>query len=230
MASRHSSRLARIFPCFHNDAGEHLSSPSNDHDHPSASKVPSSAPEAKSKSKPTRPARHMSTKQQAEAYIPTWQRLDVPDKSAATGRRKAASVSNGSSFDFSTSTSTSTESLESRRRHKRSQSEEGRNSNMLYFGDGTSPPPARRMFNSAAGSGGGGMASSSSTQMSSSLPARGGNGILTGRDASGYTATGMTSSNIMSGTYASLTYGGSLQANYAQNQSFGAGTGLGGLG
>lgn len=186
MASKHH-KLAKVFPCFH-DSGEQLSP--SDEKQPLSSLPDSECPHSK---------KQMTTKQQAEAYIPTWNRLDVPHP-PATGRRKAASVSNGCSDADSSG----------RTPHKRSRSA---GENMLFFGDGT--PPSRRTYAPVP----------TTDVASTTTPRRSGNGAVAGRDASGYLSNGLTNSSIMHGTHSALTYGGSLQFNYAQTQSYGAGTG-----
>lgn len=88
---------------------------------------------------------------------------------------------------------------------------------MLYFGDGSGSgswsPGSRNMYTPgprlASGShstGAGGGSSGSAA------------GFASGRDASGYLSTGMGRNNILNGTYSSVTYGGSLQYNFAGPQ------------
>lgn len=191
--SPRGSRLARITRRFQHTSEQ--SSPDNPNTSPSVSRSASES-------------RQPTIKQQAEAYIPSWQRLEVPGSSSTatattpTGRRKAASVSGRSTPNTYTDSA----------RHRRNQSDEV-GGNMLYFGEGASP--SRRTTGLVASS-----SSSNSTAAHQANSSRT-QSVLPGRDASGYLATGVTSSNIMSGTYSSLTYGGSIQSNFALNQGVG---------
>lgn len=144
--------------------------------------------------------KHETSKLMAEAYVPTWQRASSDSGTRpVTGRRKAASTSAGSAPAPPAS-------------RARSESEAG---NMLYFGDGSSPqhntytPRAR--------------ARATSTGNAGTTGATPGLGFASGRDASGHLRTGISDSNPMNGTYATLTYGGSLGYNFAGTQNPGAG-------
>lgn len=198
----------------------------NDKDAPRPSQTPT-IPQLQAKM----PKGKLTSKQMTEAYVPTsWQESspshpqpqsqssDVPmaaQQPIITGRRsRGASASHGSLPDLPSTTSSDT---------KRSDDPTG---NMLYFGSGLSPEQAMRAYKSPTPAG----SSSSSTSVSSTArrkPAVA--GIASGRDASGYLSSSVGSTNIMNGTYSSLTYGGSLQYNYAGTQSYGAGT-AGGVG
>lgn len=161
----------------------------------------SSAPHRKNSRPPKSvlETRERASRLTAEAYVPTWQRSSSESGTApVTGRRKAASPSAGSASVAPAP-------------RARSESEAG---SMLYFGDGSSShrntytPRARATSTGNAGSAGN----------TGSAP-----GLGAGRDASGYLRTGISDSNPMNATYANLTYGGSLQYNFAGTQSFGAG-------
>ena len=143
-----------------------------------------------------RPVQDLPIKEQAKIYVPSWQR----DESAAptTGMRKPSNAA----------------------QHKPSSTSERRKKNevqpsdYLYFGDGTSgnyvskPGSAQPLPHGAASSGGGSSYS--------------GSGFASGKDNSGYTANGLNNNSQMG--YSNLTYGGSLQYNFAGTQAFGAGS------
>lgn len=135
-------------------------------------------------------------REQAKSYVPSWRR----DESAGstTGVRKPSDAGRNRP------------STTSDRRRK----DEVQPTDYLYFGDGTSCNQASSNVSckpqpQSAGSDGG----------ASSQP---GSGFATGLDNSGYTATGLNNNSQMG--YSSLTYGGSLQYDYAGTQPFGAGS------
>lgn len=191
--------------CFANHIDEGLI-PNDDHA-PRPSQTPTPQLQAKM------PKGKLSSKQMTEASVPSWQQSSQSQPSEAptgqrptTGRRsRGASASHGSLPSIIPS-------------DKRSDDPTG---NMLYFGTGLSPEQALRAYKSPTSAG----SSSSVSSAAGKPPAAAGN--ASGRDASGYLSSSVGSTNIMNGTYSSLTYGGSLQYNYAGTQSYGAGTGSG---
>lgn len=141
------------------------------------------------------PVQDLSIKEQAKSYVPSWQR----DKSAGptTGRRAPSNAGRKGS------------STTSDRRRKG----EVRPSDYLYFGDGTSGDYVSNSGISQPRPQGGSSSGAGSTQPKP--------GYASGRDNSGYTATGLNNNSQMG--YSNLTYGGSLQYDYAGTQPFGAG-------
>lgn len=151
------------------------------------------------------PKRKPTTKQIAESYITRPQNEsqspNAPSAPPITGcRSRGASASHGSLPAPTTS-------------EKRSDDPTG---NMLYFGTGLSPEQALRNYKSPTPAG------SSISSTAGRTPAVAGN--ASGRDASGYLRSSVGSANVMNSTYSNLTYGGSLQYNFAGTQSYGAGT------
>lgn len=165
----------------------------------------------------------------AETYIPTWQRGSGDGNghkappARVTGRRKpSASVSAGSGsgsggggpdsrylspYAASDIHNNNHNTPRSQQHRPRAKSEGG---NMLYFGEGASSASGPPRPRSSTGVGAGAGSSSRTTQ-----GRNGGNGLgpgyASGRDASGHLRTGVGSTGVMNGTYASLTYGGSVQ-------------------
>lgn len=192
------ARLSTMFSCCSDYAGERLIP--ND-DYPPR---PSPTPQPQLHSK--MPKRKPTTKQMAEAYIPSWQRntsqpSDTPTIAPpATGRRsRGASASHGSRPTSDPSS-------------RRSDDATG---NMLYFGAGLSPEQAMKTYKSPT---------PGPPKSGSALAAGKSAGNASGRDASGYLSSSVGSTNAMNGAYSSLTYGGSLQYNFSGAQSYGAGT------
>ncbi|KAK2607329.1 hypothetical protein N8I77_006009 [Diaporthe amygdali] len=87
-------------------------------------------------------------------------------------------------------------------------------SDYLYFGEGSSGHHARRTVSN----------STSQQGRPSNGPnyTKAGSGNPSGRDNSGYLATGLNNNTQMG--YSNLTYGGSLQYNFAGTQPIGVGT------
>lgn len=179
--------LARILPPFH-----HRRQPDN---HPNTSLHPQ--------------------QQAADSYVPTWQRERASaEGERATGRRKPST---------STGSLASEEEDERRRRRQRAVSEPG--GGMLYFGEGGGQQQSNNNNNNNThlcppeawhprSSGGVGSSSSSSSRPRAKTGAAVsgiGPAFASGRDASGNLRTGVNSTSIMTGTYASLTYGGSVR-------------------
>ncbi|KAJ4422332.1 hypothetical protein N0V82_002986 [Gnomoniopsis sp. IMI 355080] len=156
------------------------------------------------------PKRTPTTKQVAEAPIPSSQHASYSADNTTstppiTGRRsRGASASHGSLPAPIASG------------NERSDDPTG---NMLYFGTGLTPEQAIRNYKSPTPAG-----NSSRRSSSAGRPPPAVAGNASGRDASGYSNSSVGSANIMNGTYSSLTYGGSLQYNFAGTQSYGAGT------
>lgn len=154
------------------------------------------------------PKRKSTIKPMAESNVPSWQRTSHSSGNLSsppiTGRRsRGASASNGSLPSTGTTA-----------HNRRFDDPTG---NMLYFGTGLSPEQAMKAYTSPT------PVNSSSTPAAKRHTAVAGN-ASTGRDASGYLSSSVGSTNGMNGTYSSLTYGGSLQYNFAGTQSYGAGT------
>lgn len=194
--------------CFTHHVDEGLI-PNDDHA-PRPSQTPTPQLQAKM------PKGRLTFKQMTEANVPNLQQSSQSQSSdtpagqrPTTGRRsRGASASHGSLPSTIPS-------------DKRSDDPTG---NMLYFGTGLSPEQALRAYKSPTPAG----SSSSVSSAAGKVPAVAGN--ASGRDASGYLSSSVGSTNIMNGTYSSLTYGGSLQYNYAGTQSYGAGTASSGAG
>lgn len=196
--------------CFASHVDEGLI-PSDDHYAPRPSQTPTPQLQAKM------PKRKLTSKRMSEANVSSWEQSSQDQSSSniptrdrpATGRRsRGASASHGSLPCITPSD------------NKRSDDPTG---NMLYFGASLSPEQALRVYKSSTPASG--SSSSSVSSVTGKSPAVASN--ASGRDASGYLSSSVGSQNIMNGTYSSLTYGGSLQYNYAGTQSYGAGTGSG---
>lgn len=87
-------------------------------------------------------------------------------------------------------------------------------SDYLYFGEGSSGYPARHSVSNSANQQGRASNGPRYTKTGSANPS--------GRDNSGYLATGLNNNSQMG--YNNLTYGGSLQYNFAGTQPIGVGT------
>lgn len=198
------SPAGKMCSCFSNLAGEQLL-PTDDYP-PRRSQTPQ--PQLQSKM----PKRTTTTKQIAKADDPSSQRTsqssEAPPATHITGRRSRGASASHSSLPTSTAAD--------RRSDRRSDDPTG---NMLYFGTGLSPEQAMKVYKSPTPVSHG---SSSSSAAGKSATAAAGN--ASGRDASGYLPSSVGSTNGMNGTYSSLTYGGSLQYNYAGSQNYGAGS------
>lgn len=129
-------------------------------------------------------------KEQAKSYVPSWQR----DESAGstTGLRKPSNA--GRNRPSTTS--------DLRKKN------EVLPTDYLYFGDGTSADQVSSDLSNKVRP-----QSASPNGGASSQP---GSGLAIGKDNSGYTATGLNNNSQMG--YSSLTYGGSLQYDYAGTQ------------
>lgn len=84
----------------------------------------------------------------------------------------------------------------------------------IYFGDGTSGNYVSKPDGTQPHSQGANLSVGGSSYS--------GSGFASGKDNSGYTANGLNNNSQMG--YSNLTYGGSLQYNYAGTQPFGAGS------
>lgn len=156
----------------------------------------------------------LQPQQAVDSYVPTWQREGASvDGTRPTGRRKP-------------STSAAGDEDESRRRRQRAVSEPG--GGMLYFGEGGGDTRHQQSNSGSSNNNNNthlcppgvwshkpGASSSSSRPRAKTGAAAPGTGtgpaFASGRDASGNLRTGVNSTSIMTGTYASLTYGGSVR-------------------
>lgn len=134
-------------------------------------------------------------KEQAKSYVPSWQREE--GTVSTTGLRKPSNA--GRNRPGTTS--------------DRRKKNEVLPTDYLYFGDETSGNPASNDTSCKLHP-----QSASSNDAASSQP---GSGFASGKDNSGYTATGLNNNSQMG--YSSLTYGGSLQYDYAGTQAFSPG-------
>lgn len=200
-------RLGKLFACFHGP--ENQPSPGDEvPPNPTLLAVPdpyndSETNEEKEQTLPSNP----SPKHLADTYVPSWHRDD--SSTPATGRRKATSVSVGSDYR-----SRSPSSSCSRERSASSSNSRLSDNGMLYFGEEGHDPLLHQASNSSVV---GATRHRRGLSLGSAPAGRssGGPGFASGRDASGNVNQRINDNSPMSGMYAALTYGGSLQLNPA---------------
>lgn len=168
----------------------------------------------KSRPRSAMPKRNPTTKEKADAYIPTWQRISPQPTPNPTNANLAPQHPTTTGLRARGASASASPPI---RQRSRSPAPGNR---MLYFG--TDPQHTTKSYPAPSH----GSTDSSRSALPSSSTAAAGN--ASGRDASGYQTSGVGGASVMSGVYGSLTYGGSTQYNYAGTQSFGAGTGGGG--
>ncbi|KUI58028.1 hypothetical protein VP1G_05283 [Cytospora mali] len=136
-----------------------------------------------------------SIREQAKSYIPSWQRDE--SVGSTTGLRKPSNAAKKRPVSTSA--------------YRRKG--EVRPTDYIYFGDGTSGGHVSNNSASKPQLQDGNLNGARSSQSRSEF--------ASGKDNSGYTATGLNNNSQMG--YSNLTYGGSLQFDFAETQAFGAG-------
>ncbi|ROV92043.1 hypothetical protein VMCG_09531 [Cytospora schulzeri] len=132
-------------------------------------------------------------KEQAKSYVPSWRR-EESGAGSTTGLRKPSDASQNRP------------STTSDRRKKN----EVLPTDYLYFGDGTSGNSASNNVSCTL--------HPQSAMLNGAASSQSGSGLASGKDNSGFTATGLNNNSQMG--YSNLTYGGSLQYDYAGTQPF----------